>query len=248
MEYILILSLAIIFAFFLKFAKKISSFSKTTGKKTFRKSIIFVGFVIIAGLFATVKIPPDFLEEQQLNRTNDTTLVNEGFFPGYDNENVSSAKVLRIVDGDTVEVLIDSEAIKVRVIGIDTPETVDPRKTVECFGMEASNKAEELLKVGNEIFLEADSSQGDKDRYSRLLRYIWINEDLDFGRTMIEEGYAYEYTYKLPYKYQTIYKNAQNKAEEEKKGLWAEDACLLNIKPTVKPTSFHNAYITQSVN
>jgi len=158
-----------------------------------------------------------------------------------DTNNAVSAKVLRVIDGDTIEVSIDSKTEKVRVIGIDTPETVDPRKLVECFGIEASNKATELLKVGSEVYSESDPSQDNRDKYSRLLRYIWINENLDFGKFMIEEGYAYEYTYEIPYKYQASYKKAQKEAEADKKGLWADDVCIATPIPTVRPTAYPTA-------
>ena len=135
------------------------------------------------------------------------------------------ARVTRVVDGDTVEVLLNDKKQKVRVIGINTPETVDPRRPVQCFGKEASNYAKEIL-TGQNVSLESDSTQADHDSYGRLLRYIWVDNDkTDFGQKMIANGYAYEYTYDLPYKYQAEYKNAQNLAREEKRGLWNNSSC-----------------------
>ena len=116
--------------------------------------------------------------------------------------------VSRVVDGDTIDVSIDGKVKRLRLIGINTPETVDPRKLVECFGVEASNKAKTLL-TGKKVSLEGDGSQGELDKYNRLLRYVFLEDGTNINLLMIKEGYAYEYTYNLPYKYQTEFKNAQ---------------------------------------
>lgn len=137
-------------------------------------------------------------------------------------ENVSTTQlysVVRVVDGDTIDVIIDGKTERLRLIGINTPETVDPRKPVECFGREASNRAKELFD-SKSVSLESDSSQGERDKYGRLLRYVFLENGSNFNLKMIEEGYAYEYTYDGPYKYQQEFKLAQKKAETDKSGLW----------------------------
>lgn len=137
---------------------------------------------------------------------------------------VSQTTVTKVIDGDTIEVLIDGQKQKVRVIGINTPETVDPRRPVECFGKEASDNAKSLL-LNQTVKLESDPTQADKDKYGRLLRYMFLPDGTDFGLTMIKEGYAYEYTYDIPYKYQKEYKAAQKEAESGQKGLWSNTSC-----------------------
>jgi len=132
--------------------------------------------------------------------------------------------VTQVVDGDTIKVNINGISDTVRLIGIDTPETVHPSKPVECFGKEASNKAKELLE-GQTITLEADPSQGERGKYKRLLRYVFLADGTDFNKLMISEGYAYEYTYNSPYKYQDAYKQAQKDAESGKLGLWGDGVC-----------------------
>lgn len=142
-------------------------------------------------------------------------------------ENASSrvsATVISVVDGDTVKVDIDGVRETLRIIGINTPETVDPRKPVECFGKEASAKAKELLS-NQTIELEGDETQGERDKYGRLLRYVFLLDGTDFGKTMISSGLAYEYTYSKPYKYQQEYTDAQVDAETNGRGLWANGAC-----------------------
>lgn len=135
-----------------------------------------------------------------------------------------SAQVVTVIDGDTVRVSIDGAEKTIRLIGINTPETVDPRRKVECFGKEASNRAKEILQ-GQAVSLEADASQGNTDKYGRLLRYVWLQNGTNFNKQMIAEGYAYEYTYDLPYKYQSEFKQVQAETQNAKRGLWSDETC-----------------------
>ena len=144
-------------------------------------------------------------------------------------------QVVKVIDGDTIVVKIDGKDEVIRLIGINTPETVDPRRPVECFGREASDKAKEIL-TGKKVFLEADPTQADRDKYGRLLRYVFLEDGTNFNKLMIMEGFAFEYTYYIPYKYQSEFKEAERKAREAKKGLWADDACIL-----ATPTSQTNS-------
>jgi micrococcal nuclease len=130
-----------------------------------------------------------------------------------------------VVDGDTVDVRVGGRVERVRLIGLDTPESVDRRRPVECFGREASARAKELLLAGPQVLLEADPSQGDRDRYGRLLRYIILPDGRNFAEVMIGEGYGFEFTYRLPYRYQERFKAAQRDAREQERGLWAPGAC-----------------------
>lgn len=132
--------------------------------------------------------------------------------------------VSKIIDGDTLMVKINDKEEAVRLIGVDTPETVDPRKTVQCFGKEATEKAKELVE-NKMIRLEIDTTQNDRDKYNRLLRYIYLEDGTLVNKKLIEEGFGFEYTYQIPYKFQTEFKAAQKMAEEKKMGLWADGAC-----------------------
>jgi len=125
-------------------------------------------------------------------------------------------KVTRVVDGDTIEI---EGGEKVRYIGIDTPETVDPRKTVQCFGVEASAKNKELIE-GKEVRLEKDIT--DRDKYNRLLRYVWADDTL-INLELVKQGFAYSYSYPPDIKYQDQFVKAQGEAREAKRGLW--NAC-----------------------
>lgn len=132
--------------------------------------------------------------------------------------------VLYVVDGDTLDIAMGGVKTRLRLIGINTPEVVDPRRKVECFGKEASVKAKALL-MGSEVSIELDPSQDKYDKYGRLLAYVYLPDGTMFNEQMIEEGYAYEYTYRLPYKYQREFKQAQYDAKRTGRGLWASGVC-----------------------
>ncbi len=140
-------------------------------------------------------------------------------------------KIIKVVDGDTISVSMNGKTETLRLIGINTPETVDPRKPVECFGKEASNKAKSILE-GQSVRLEADPSQGERDKYNRLLRYVFLLDGTFFNKSMIQQGYAYEYTYNTPYKYQADFKTAELEARTAKRGLWADNACPAETVPS----------------
>ncbi len=150
-------------------------------------------------------------------------------------------KIIKVVDGDTVTVEIDGKATTLRLIGLNTPETVDPRKTVECFGIQASFRAKEILE-GRKVRIEKDASQGEFDKYKRTLAYIILEDGTNFNKLMIEQGFGYEYTYNLPYKYQKEFKAAQKSAETGKRGLWADGVCLVEAPKDGKYVCSKNTY------
>lgn len=135
--------------------------------------------------------------------------------------------VTRVVDGDTIIVSINGTTEKVRLIGVDTPETVDPRKPVQCFGNEASAFTKSLL-TDESVHFESDPTQGDRDKYGRLLRYVFLSDGTLVNQQIIALGYGHEYTYRIPYKYQAKFKAAERIAREGKKGLWGPSACSKN--------------------
>ncbi len=132
--------------------------------------------------------------------------------------------VTEVVDGDTIKIIVDGKSVTLRLIGLDTPETVDPRKPVQCFGKEASAKAKDTL-TGKKVRIEKDPTQGEFDKYDRTLAYVYREDGLFYNKYMIEQGYAHEYTYNTPYKYQSEFKAAQKTAETNKKGLWSPTTC-----------------------
>jgi micrococcal nuclease len=134
--------------------------------------------------------------------------------------------VQRIVDGDTVRVLVGDESVSVRLIGINTPESVDPRREVECFGKESAAAMTSLV-AGKIVHLKTDDSQLDRDRYGRWLRYIYLEDGTFVNQKLVEDGYAAEYTYDRPYIFQQEFKQAEAKARTERRGLW--QACASTV-------------------
>lgn len=133
------------------------------------------------------------------------------------------ATVVAVTDGDTIRVRFGDGRIEpVRYIGIDTPETVDPRATVECFGAEASARNAALVQ-GRTVQLEQDVSE--RDQYGRLLRYVWVTGDDGIVRFANQElvtwGFAAATSYPPDVRYQQIFTEAQEAAQRERRGLWA---------------------------
>jgi micrococcal nuclease len=143
-------------------------------------------------------------------------------------------EVVKVVDGDTLSLNMNGKTEVLRLIGMDTPETVDPRKPVQCFAKEASTKAKEML-TGKRVRVEADPSQGELDKYNRLLRYIFLEDGTFYNKLMIEDGFAHEYTYNIPYKYQSEFKEAETRAREGKRGFWGDVCDGDTEQPAVKP-------------
>ncbi len=103
-----------------------------------------------------------------------------------------------------------------RYIGIDTPETVDPRRSVQCFGKEASDKNKELV-LNKRVQLVKDVSETDK--YRRLLRYVYVN-DIFVNNPLVHEGFANASTYPPDVKFSQQFKKAEEEARNQGKGLW----------------------------
>ncbi len=139
----------------------------------------------------------------------------------------TNAVVTRTVDGDTIHARLDgqTEDATVRLLGINTPESVDPRRPVECFGKEASKHAKELLE-GKRIRLESDPEADDHDKYGRILRKVILEDGKNFNALMVADGYATAY---VSFPMNAGYKRELKKLEEEarlaKRGLWATETC-----------------------
>ena len=124
--------------------------------------------------------------------------------------------VTRVVDGDTIEVDYKGSAVDIRLIGIDTPETVHPSEPVECFGPAASRFTTTSL-TGETVRLEFDVER--RDYYGRMLSYVWDEGKL-FNSTLVQRGFATVSTYPPNVKYVDRFTAAQNQAEGAGRGLW----------------------------
>ncbi|MEI8103869.1 MAG: thermonuclease family protein [Candidatus Moraniibacteriota bacterium] len=128
-------------------------------------------------------------------------------------------RVLRVVDGDTVEL---ENGEKVRYIGMNAPESVKPNWPVECFGHEASDYNKQLVE-GKRMRLEKDVS--DRDKYGRLLRFVYLEDGTLVNDTLVREGYASVSTFPPDVAKEAQFKQAQQEARDAKRGLWAEAVC-----------------------
>ena len=139
---------------------------------------------------------------------------------------VLKGTVTRVVDGDTIHVAVAGESRTVRLIGVDTPETVHPRKPVQFYGKEASDFTKKNL-TGRTVWLEYDVAP--KDRYNRHLAYVWltrpgtgeraVRENM-FNARLLLEGYGTVMTLQPNSKYAGLFTKFQQEARTGKKGLW----------------------------
>jgi endonuclease YncB( thermonuclease family) len=128
------------------------------------------------------------------------------------------ARVVSVVDGDTIKVKLKGRTRDVRLIGIDTPEVYGG---AECGGREASRSMKRALDRGDRVKLIRDFSQDNRDRYRRLLRYV-ERKGSDLGRRQVRDGWAKPYVYERPFKRLRSYRRAKHKAKRADRGVWGK--------------------------
>ncbi len=153
---------------------------------------------------------------------------------GLNTQNQKLFDVINVVDGDTIKV---SELGTLRLIGMDTPETKDPRKPVQCFGKEASNRAKELLS-GKKIYLEFDPANR-IDKYNRTLAYAYREDGYFYNKEMVKDGFAHSYT-KFPHPKLDEFNQAQKEARENNRGFWGESTCNGDTTKAADKASVNN--------
>jgi micrococcal nuclease len=132
----------------------------------------------------------------------------------------ANAVMVRDVDGDTIRVRVGRRVEPVRLLGIDTPETKDPRKPVQCFGKEASARTAALLPRGTPLRLVRDVEG--RDRYARLLAYVYRATDgLFVNLALVQEGYAVTLTYPPNVAHAGEFVAAAARARSAGLGLWS---------------------------
>ncbi|WLR47491.1 thermonuclease family protein [Halobacillus litoralis] len=152
-------------------------------------------------------------KEEETPLEEESMASDEGKQPGD-----VDATVTNVVDGDTIDIKIKGREERVRLLLVDTPETVHPNKPVQPFGPEASDFAKEKLS-GKEIRFEYDGPK--RDHYDRLLGYVWVNGE-NFNQQLLEKGLArYAYEYDPPYVHSASMKNAETRAKQQEKGIWS---------------------------
>lgn len=142
---------------------------------------------------------------------------------------VSSAQVVqRVIDGDTI--IVDGIG-RVRLIGVDTPESVDPRRPVEYFAKEAARFTQQLVE-GKRVRLEYDGPR--TDRYDRTLAYVFLEDGTLVNAEIIRQGYGFAYT-AFPFRYLDQFRRLEREARESGRGLWA-DASSSAVVPAPRPS------------
>lgn len=140
--------------------------------------------------------------------------------------------VIEVFDGDTISVDIAGHQETVRFIGVDTPETHDPRKPVQCYGETAAAFTAKLLS-GQKVRLEADARDSNRDKYNRLLRYVYLADGTLVNAELIRQGFGFAYTV-FDYTKIDDFRNLEQTARREYKGLW--QTCRVNDSQTIKQT------------
>lgn len=180
-----------------------------------RLAAIIVLLVLVAAVLYVrsngVKLP-DFKREVQ---------------PGY-------YDVTQVFDGDTIAVNMAGNKEIIRMIGIDTPETHRPNTPVQCYGPEAADFTKQLIGT-SDVRLEADPLNTNRDRYERLLRYVYLPDGTLLESRLISEGYGFAYT-SFPMVKALEFTNLENAAKKTGKGLWS--ACQITTLPSgIRQTS-----------
>lgn len=168
---------------------------------------------------------PDYTTEKSNEDQTDKNAADNASSSDQQTPGDASATVTRVVDGDTVEINLDGKTEDVRLLLVDTPETVHPNKPVQPFGPEASQFAKDKL-AGEQVRIEYDGPK--RDNYDRLLTYIWVDGN-NFNKMLLEEGLArYAYVYDPPYTHSSAFMKAQNQAKSAGRGIWSRDNYVTN--------------------
>ena len=144
-----------------------------------------------------------------------------GFFWPRSSDFQGLAKVIQVVDGDTIKVEMAGKIETVRFIGIDTPEIAHTSgEENECFGPEATQYIKNLLDQ-RQVYLIRDPSTSERGQYQRLLRYVFLEDGTLVNAKLIEEGYGFNYIYES-FQFMKQFNYLENKARMAKKNLWSD--------------------------
>lgn len=130
-------------------------------------------------------------------------------------------RVVEVIDGDTIKVDIGEKIETVRLIGMDTPEIANPHSSREdYFGPEAAQYAKQLLE-NQSVYLIPDPMQSNRDKYDRLLRYVFLEDGTLINAKLVADGYAYNYIYE-PFQFMKQFDYLEKQAKENQLGLWSD--------------------------
>ena len=130
------------------------------------------------------------------------------------------------VDGDTIAVNMNGSVETVRMIGVDTPETHKPNTPVQCYGPQAADYTKQFIGANN-VRLQADPQDTNRDRYNRLLRYVYIPDGTMVEEALIKNGYGFAYT-QFPFEKSDQFTALEQTAKSQHLGLWS--ACTVTVE------------------
>lgn len=142
------------------------------------------------------------------NKVNITQAPKAGYY-----------NVVSFTDGDTITVSMNGTEEKIRLIGVDTPETKKPNSPVQCYGKEASSFTKNLIG-DQDVKLEADPIGDNRDRYDRLLRYVYLPDGTLVNKEIVSQGYGFAYL-SFDFSKSDDFAKAQSDAQGSKVGLWS---------------------------
>lgn len=171
---------------------------------------LIISLVLLGASAVTYYLQQHPAQQQQASK--DTPQVMGVQQPGY-------YKVTHVADGDTISVDMNGKTETIRMIGVDTPESVKPNSPVQCYGKEASDYTKHNLS-GQSVRLEADPTGDNRDRYDRLLRYVYLQDGTLWEQKLIDQGYGFAYL-SFQFTKQADFAAAQAKAQDAKIGLWS---------------------------
>lgn len=177
-------------------------------KRRIERTII--SLIIIAASVVTYYLQshPATQPQQTAEQPAQTTTIQQ---PGY-------YQVTSVADGDTIEVDMNGTKEKIRLIGVDTPESVKPNSAVQCYAHEASDFTKKNVS-GQSVRLEADPMGDNRDRYDRLLRYVYLKDGTLWNQKLIADGYGFAYL-SFSFSKSADFAASQEVAKSSKRGLW----------------------------
>ena len=229
------------------------------------RKVLTTGTFLLVGLFglyylfalfsvpsdvSTIAIHPETPPSEVGVAVADTDPVKPIPYPVEDFAADTAYKVIRVIDGDTVKIDYQGAKINVRLIGVDTPETVHPNKPVEVYGKEASNFTKNLLH-GESVYLRFDAERTDK--YNRLLAYLYRAPDgLFVNLEIVRQGYGHAYT-RFPFKHIELFRYYGNRARTAGKGLYGTpqanvgaESFQTEVSPAVGSEATGEVYVTRT--
>lgn len=197
-----------------------------------RIAVLFSTTLFCFGVF--VGCDDIIVEDMDVDNTVDVVMENGDVEnTTIDNDEIETVEVASVVDGDTIKVYLEGERYTIRMIGIDTPESVHPDESKNTiYGQKASEYAKQNIEKGQTVYLSKDVS--DRDKYDRLLRYVWLEKPVDvndeteirekmYNAKVVLDGYANVYEYAPNNTLYDLFLTFEAEAEADNRGLWAEN-------------------------